>query len=329
LALADDKIMPRYFQPDVIGRIARIGFRAGQPVEGSITGQHRSPLHGLSSEFADYRTYTPGDDLKHLDWRAYARSDRYYIKRFEEESNLRCWFIVDDSASMNYGPEGKRKFDVAATAAVSLAAVLLKQRDAVGITTAGSKIRQELRPSGAQSQLNKIDDTLSQVKPEGDTDLGAVVSEIADKVPRRGLICIASDLFTDLDKLYESLGRLQYGGHVIILLHILHRDEVELPFNDSVIFKDIEGNEELFAEPWSFKSAYQKAIETFCEEVRERCQYCGIDYLRVLTDEDLGTVLAAYLADRQHRGPAKHRGRMGASTKPVESAEGKSGESER
>ena len=309
--------MPRYFQPEIIGRIARIGFKAGQPVEGSINGQHRSPLHGLSSEFADYRTYTPGDDLKHLDWRAYARSDRVYIKRFEEESNLRCWFIVDDSSSMNYGPPEKRKFDVAATAAVSLAAVLLRQRDSVGIATAGTQIRQELRPSGAPSQLNKVDDMLAKVEPSGETDIGAIVAEIADKIPRRGLVCIASDLFTDLDKLYESLGRLQYGGHVVVLLHVMHRDEIEMPFNDSVIFKDIEGNEELFAEPWSFRTAYKKAVEDFCGEVRERCQYCGIDYLRVLTDEDLGILLTGYLADRQHRGPAKHRGRMGATAKPA------------
>ena len=305
--------MPRYFDPDIIGRIARIGFRAGQPVEGGIAGQHRSPLHGLSSEFADYRTYTPGDDLKHLDWRAYARSDRYYIKRFEEESNLRCWMVVDDSASMNYGPSGKRKYDVAATAVMSLAAVLLKQRDSVGLATAGTRIREELRPSGAMSQLTKLDDTLAKVSPNGETDLGRVVSEIADKIPRRGLIVIASDLFTDLDKLYESLGRLQYGGHAVLLLHILHRDELEMPFNDSVIFRDIEGEEELFAEPWAFRKAYQEAVDKFCGEVRERCQYCGIDYLRVLTEEDLGIVLSAYLSDRQHRGPAKHRGRMGSS----------------
>jgi len=306
--------MARYFNPDIIGRIARIGFKAGQPVEGGIAGQHRSPLHGLSSEFADYRTYTPGDDLKHLDWRAYARSDRFYIKRFEEESNLRCWLIVDDSASMNYGPEGKRKFDVAATAAVSLAAVLLKQRDAVGLATAGTSIREELRPSGAMSQLTKLDDTLSKVKCTGETDIGRVVSEIADKIPRRGLVVIATDLFTDLDKLYESLGRLQYGGHAIALLHILHRDELEMPFNDSVIFKDIEGSEELFAEPWSFRSAYQAVVNKFCDDVRERCQYCGIDYIRMLTEEDLGVVLAGYLADRAHRGPAKHKGRMGATS---------------
>jgi len=309
--------MPRYFQPEIVGRIARIGFRAGQPVEGSINGQHRSPLHGLSAEFADYRTYTPGDDLKHLDWRAYARSDRFYIKRYEEESNLRGWFIVDDSKSMNYGSPNARKFDIAATLAVSLASVLLRQRDAVGVATAGSKIRRELRPSGAQSQLNKVEDTLAAIQPEGETDLGAVVAEIAEKIPRRGLVVIASDLLTDLDRLYEALGRLQYGGHAVVIFHILHRDEVELPFNDSVIFKDIEGSEELFAEPWSFRSAYQKAMTTFCDEVRERCQYCGIDYQRVLTDDDLGAMLSSYLSDRQHRGPAKHRGRMGASAAPA------------
>src|SRR5689334_14724905 len=147
--------MPRYFNPDIIGRIARIGFKAGQPVEGGIAGQHRSPLHGLSSEFADYRSYTPGDDLKGLDWRAFARSDRFYIKRFEEESNLRAWLLVDASASMRYGTSGT-KFATAATAAASLAAVLLRQRDAVGAAVVGAKVTRELPPSGTASQLMKL-----------------------------------------------------------------------------------------------------------------------------------------------------------------------------
>ena len=309
-----------YLNPEVIGRIAAIGFRAGQPMEGSVSGLHRSPLHGYSPEFADYRAYTPGDDLKGLDWRAFARSDRFYIKRFEEESNLRAWFIVDASASMRYG-ETTSKFDCAATAATSLAAVLLRQRDAVGAAAVSTVQKRELPHSGTPSQLMKLVELLETVELAGETDLGGAISTIADNLPRRGLVIVLSDLFTPLDRLYDALGKLQYSGHEIALFHVLHRDEVEMPFNDSVIFRDIEGTEELFAEPWSFRSAYRSAMETFMTTVRERCLYCGIDYVRLFTDEDLGSALTRFLHVRQQRGPARHRGRMSARPEDREEAD--------
>jgi uncharacterized protein (DUF58 family) len=311
-----------YLRPDIIGRLAGIGLRAGLPKEGNIAGLHRSPLHGHSPEFADYRSYTPGDDLKGLDWRVFARSDRFYVKRFEEESNLRALFIVDGSASMRYG-EQYTKYDCAATIATSLAAVLLRQRDAVGVAAVSTDVRREMPPSGTASQLAKLVELLESIELSGETDVGSAVSLLADRLPRRGLVVVLSDLLTPLDRLYDALGKLQYSGHEIVLFHVLHRDEVEMPFNDSVIFRDIEGEEELFAEPWSFRTAYQAAMQTFIDTVRERCQYCGIDYVRVLTDEDLGSVLSHFLHTRQQRGPTKHRGRMSAlpgDEEPVEAA---------
>jgi uncharacterized protein (DUF58 family) len=313
-----------YLNPDIIGRLAGIGLKANQPVEGTIAGQHRSPLHGLSPEFADYRAYTPGDDLKNLDWKAYGRSDRFYIKRYEEESNLRAFLIVDDSASMDYGEGETNKFHCAATIGCSLAATLLKQRDAVGLSTVSNVVSTEIRPSGTTSQLGKLVDALEQVKCSGETDLGPAVSTIAEKVPRRGVVILISDLLTDLVALYDGLGKLQYFGHEVLIFHVLHRDEVEMPFNDSVIFRDIEGDEELFAEPWSFRSAYQNAMQTFIEEVRERCHFCGIDYLQILTDDPLGIVLSHHLHNRQFRGSTKHRGRMAALTQTSEVGEQKS-----
>jgi uncharacterized protein (DUF58 family) len=300
-----------YLRPDIIGRLTGIGLRAAQPMEGTISGLHRSPLHGHSPEFADYRSYTPGDDLKDLDWRAFALSDRFYVKRFEEESNLRAFLIVDASASMQYG-QPDTKFDCAATIAASLAAVLLRQRDAVALAAVSTELRHELPPSGTPSQLLKLINLLETLSLAGETDLGTVVSSLADRLPRRGLVIVLSDLLTPLDRLYDALGKLQHSGHEIVLFHVLHRDEVELPFNDSVIFRDLEGDEELFAEPWSFRTAYQSAMDAFVGDVRQRCQYCGIDYVRVLTDEDLGSVLSHFLFTRQRRGPAKHRGRMSA-----------------
>lgn len=299
-----------YLKPELIARIAAVGLRATGVVEGTITGLHRSPLHGLSPEFADYRDYTPGDDLKHLDWRAYARSDRFYIKRFEEESNLRAWLVVDASASMGYGERGRTKYDVAATVAASMAALCVKQRDAVGLVTFDTEGRSELRPGATQLQLAKIAELLEGITPAGDTDLGPVLASLADRIPRRGVVVLLSDLFTPLESVYDALGKLQYAGHEVLVFHVLDRDEMELPFRTSVIFRDIEGEEELYAEPWAFRRAYQRAMQQFVDEVRSRCQYCGIDYLQIVTDEDLGLKLSHYLHQRLNRGPMKHRGRM-------------------
>lgn len=304
-----------YFNPDVLGRIAPIGLKARLPMEGSVSGMHRSPLHGLSPEFADHRAYYPGDDLRNVDWKVLGRTDRYYVKRFEEESNLRAHFFVDASKSMNYGldptrTESRSKFDVAATIAIAMAAVLLKQRDSVGLSTISTSVTREQRPSSLTSQLPRMVTMLEETVPAGETDLGSVVAGLAERLPRRGMVILLSDLLTPLDKLYESLGKLQHSGHEILLLHILHRDELELPFDDSVIFRDIEGNEELFAEPWAFRAAYKEAMEQFSSNVRQRCQFCGIDYLQLLTDEDLGLRLSHFLHARQFTGPQRHRGSM-------------------
>lgn len=298
-----------YIDPELLSRLTAIGIKARQPMEGSISGLHRSPLHGLSPEFADYRSYTPGDDLKNVDWKVFGRSDRFYIKRYEEESNLRAFFIVDASASMAYG-QPRSKFDIAATIACGMAGALIKQRDSVGLATISTSISQELPQSSASSQLIRFADMLEKTKCSGETDLGQVVKRLADKYPRRGLVVILSDLLTPLDTLYDSLGKLQYSGHEILILHVLHREEVELPFKDSVIFKDMEGSEEIFAEPWAFREAYQAAIQTFIEEVRTRCQYCGIDYLQILSDENLSIRLSHFLHARQLSGPTRHRGRI-------------------
>lgn len=299
-----------YLNPEIAGSLAGIGFKARHPVEGSIAGLHRSPLHGLSPEFADYRSYTPGDDLKNLDWKAYARSDRFYIKRFEEESNLRAVFIVDSSTSMNYGGPESSKFDCAATIAVSLSSVLLKQRDAVGLAILNDRVQEDLRTGSTPSHLAKFMEVLQKTDLQGETDIGPAVSQVADQIHRRGIVVVLSDLLTPLDPFYESLGKLQYAGHEVIVMHILHRDEVELPFKDSVIFRDIEGEEEIFAEPWAFHKDYQAAMEQFIGETRERCQFCGIDYLQIFTDDNLSAVLSSYLHNRQYSGAKTHRGRM-------------------
>jgi uncharacterized protein (DUF58 family) len=300
----------KYADPNVLARITALGLRAQKVVEGSISGLHRSPLHGVSPEFADYREYAPGDDLKRLDWRAYARSNRYFIKQFEEESNLRCTVLVDASASMRYRGRGAAmaKFDYAATLAASLAHLCVTQRDAVGLALFDKAQQAFLRPAATQAQLAKVIDVLERARPDRETDLGGVLSQVCDQIRSRGLVVVVSDLLVDLDAFYHALGRLQYAGHEILIFQVLDSEEIELPFGDSVLFRDIEGSEELFAEPWAFRKAYKAAMERFIDEVGQRCRFAGIDHVLMKTDQDLGTALSHYLHQRQRLAGSARRG---------------------
>jgi uncharacterized protein (DUF58 family) len=301
-----------FLRPEILARIESLGLRAQRVVEGTISGLHRSPLHGVSVEFADYREYAPGDDLKRLDWRAYARTNRHVVKQYEEESNLRCTILLDASASMRYGrPDGAMtKFTYSATLAASLAHLCVHQRDAVGLALFDSAERAWLRPVATQAQLAKIIDLLEHAKPDRSTDLAGVMMRVCDQIKSRGMVVVISDLLTDLDAFYTSLGRFQHSGHEIIVFQVLDDDEIELPFNDSVLFRDIEGSEELFAEPWAFRKAYRAAMHAFQDEVTQRCRFCGIDHLRLKTSDELSLALSHYLHARQRTDHGKRGGKM-------------------
>jgi uncharacterized protein (DUF58 family) len=323
--------MPSYLVPEILARITRLGLRAARVVEGTISGLHRSPLHGLSAEFADYREYYPGDDLKRLDWRAYARSERYVIKRYEEESNLRATILLDASRSMKYrgGRSELSKFEYAATLAASLAALCVKQHDAVGLALVDREQRTFLRPAATQAQLAKILDSLNRAVPDRPTELGSAINGVADQISRRGLIVVISDLLTDLEQFYAALGRLQHDGHEIIVFQVLDADEIDLPFKDSMLFRDIEAAvntdgkaDELQAEPWAFRKAYQAAMKRFIDEVTTRCRTAAIDHLLLTTDQDLGFTLSSYLHSRLSAAGVKHGGRIATASLPVAQAEG-------
>ena len=296
--------------PEILSRITSLGLRAQRVMEGTISGLHRSPLHGVSVEFADYREYSPGDDLKRLDWKAYARSDRFYIKRFEEDTNLRGTILLDASSSMKYGRGAMTKFDYASTLAASIAALCVKQRDAVGLAVFDDAERIFLRPVATQAQLHKIIELIEKTKPQRTTELGAVMHKVSEQIKSRGLVVVISDLLLDLDVFYKSLGRLQHQGHEILVFQILDPEEIDLPFKDSVLFKDIEGDEELFAEPWAFRKAYKAAMEQFIGDVARRCRSGGVDHVLLRTSDDLGFALSHYLHSRQRQAGTKHAGRV-------------------
>jgi uncharacterized protein (DUF58 family) len=301
---------PKYSDPDVIAQISDLSLRSRRLVEGAISGQHRSPFHGFNVEFAEYREYTPGDDLRRLDWRVFARTDRHYIKQYEEESNVRVTFLVDASASMNYRGAGTilSKFDYASTLVVSLAMLLSRQQDPVGLVLFDEKATTVLPPSATQAQIQVLSTLLERCTPARKTELGGLLLSLADQFRRRNLLVIVSDLFTDLSALYDGLNRLRFSGHEVLVMQVLDRDELELPFEGPTIFRDIEGEEELFAEPWAFRRSYQNAMKDFLEGVRQECGARGYDHVRFVTDESLGAALSFFLHSRQETGRTIRQG---------------------
>ncbi len=293
----------KYSDPDAIARISDLMLRSRRLVEGAISGQHRSPFHGFNIEFAEYRDYTPGDDLRRLDWRVFARSDRHYIKQYEEESNVRVTFVVNASASMNYrGSAPLSKFDYAATLVVSLAMLLTRQQDPVGLVLFDEAAGTVLPPAATQSQVVVMSGLLERCTPARKTELGGLLHSLTGQLRRRSLLVIVSDLFTDLDAVYDSLNRLRFHGHEVLMMQVLDSDELELPFDGPTIFHDIEGEEELFAEPWAFRRSYQQAMQEFLDGVRRECGKRGYDHVRFLTKEPLGASLSLFLHSREELG---------------------------
>ena len=297
-----------YSDPDVIAQIADLTLRSRRLVEGAISGQHRSPFHGFNVEFAAYREYTPGDDLRRLDWRVFARSDRHYIKQYEEESNVRVTFVVDASASMNY--RGSRaalnKFDYAATLVVSLAMLLSGQQDPVGLVLFDEEASTILPPSATQAQIMVMSELLKACTPARKTELGGLLRSLTDRFRRRGFLVIVSDLFTDLETVYDGLNRLRFLGHEVLVLQVLDRDELDLPFDGPTIFQDIEGDEQVFAEPGAFRRSYQGAMQEFLADVRRSAARRGYDHVCFCTDEHLGDSLGRFLRSREES--AQHAG---------------------
>ncbi|MEZ6197105.1 MAG: DUF58 domain-containing protein [Planctomycetota bacterium] len=292
----------RYSDPEVLARIKRLELRAKHAVQGTLSGVNRSPRLGQSVEFVDYREYAPGDDLKRLDWRVYARTNRWCVKLFEEESNLRATLVLDASRSMRYRGTGSAlsKWDYAATVCASLATLAVDQRDAAGLCVFDRDLRDFLPPVASRPQVLKIVRRLEEAAPDRETELGAALRAAARELPRRGLIFIVSDFLTDLDDFFAAMQALTHRAHDVVLLHVLDRDEIALPFDDQVEFVDLEGADRLMAEPKYFRSVYRDAMRDFCQQTEDRAGEIGADYLLMTTDTDIGLALSFYL-DRRRR----------------------------
>ena len=293
----------QYLDPKVLNRIARLDVRARTVVEGFISGLHKSPYQGYSVEFATHREYVHGDDIKHIDWKVWARADRYYIKQYEEETNLQSTVLLDASKSMRYGEASRdgrmSKFDYAATVAASLAYLLQQQQDAVGLVTFDTEVRRTLPPSSHPSHLKLLLHELSQTEPDHLTDVADVFHRLAEQIPRRGLVVLLSDLFLDLDSLRRSLQHFRHKRHEVVVLHVMHEDELEFPFQDNTLFRGLEIDREVLTEPRALRQAYLEAVGRFLGRVRRLCAAGGIDYMLMSTSDPLDAALASYLAFRQ------------------------------
>ena len=288
----------KYLDPTLLASISNLELRARFAVEGFISGLHKSPFRGFSVEFSEYRHYRPGDDIRHIDWKLFARSGEHYIKQYEEETNVRCYIMMDCSASMGYGSGGVTKLEYAKTLASALAYFMTNQRDAVGLITFDHKVMDYLPSRYRQGHLMHILRTLANTRLGEQTNLSRPISDLAFSFQRKGLIILISDLLDDQEMIVKGLEHLRFKGNDLIVFHTMDAAELTFPFDRYAEFEDIESHERLRAAPHVVRKAYLQALENFCDFYRRKCRGSGIDYSLLNTSETLNVALSAYLTKR-------------------------------
>lgn len=296
-----------FVDPKALMAIRSLELRARVVVEGFWNGLHRSPYHGFSVEFTEYRQYTPGDDTRYLDWRLYARTDRYYLKKFEDETNLRCHLLVDQSRSMTYGSLTYSKSDYARTLAATLAWFLNEQGDAVGLFTFAERVQDYLPARHRHGHLRQLMLALER-EPEGrETNLGEPLRRVAELARKRGLIVLISDLLAPVDELERNLGRLTAAGHEVVIFQILDPNELAFDFTAATLFHDIESEKDFYLDPQAVRSEYQRRLQTHTQGVESICRKLGLAFHRVVTNQSLHIVLFDFLRSRSRRGKRINR----------------------
>ncbi|HEX3870450.1 MAG TPA: DUF58 domain-containing protein [Pirellulales bacterium] len=288
----------RFLHPETIQRIGRLDVRARYIVEGFLSGSHRSPYFGQSVEFLQHREYTRGDDMRRIDWKVWAKQDRYYIKQYEEDTNLRATLVVDVSSSMRYGSGAMTKYEYGCTLATSLAWLLLRQQDAVGCMSFDSAPRVSVPFRTAHSHLNAVIKALEVSEPREKTDLGATLRKVAETYPGRGMIVLVSDLLVERDSLFKGLSLLRQRGHDVMLFHLLDDHELDFPFEGSTRFEALESADRVTCNPRALRQGYLKSLHAYLDEVRRGCARNTVDYALVRTSQPLDVSLTAFLAAR-------------------------------
>jgi uncharacterized protein (DUF58 family) len=284
-----------------LARLKPLAIRARQVVDGLLTGLHKSPHHGSSIEFSEHKDYSPGDEIRHIDWKAYGRLDRYYVKRFEHESNLRATFVVDGSASMGYGSMGTSKFTYASVLAASLAYLLVHQQDAVGaVVFAGGELHQ-LPARARMTHLMRLCGALESTAPEGGTALREALTRTSEQATKRGLVFVLSDFFVDLEEPFRVLSRIVSRGHQVAVLQVVDGDEIEFPFEQMTLFEGMETSERLLVEPRLIRERYLQRFQAHQADLRGRCLRSHIEFLAVDTRLEPDRVLLPFLKSRRAR----------------------------
>jgi uncharacterized protein (DUF58 family) len=288
----------RYLDPAVLARIGSLDLKAKTVVEGVLSGLHRSPKRGYSVEFAEYRQYLPGDALSMIDWKVYARSDRYYVKKFEEDTNLDCHLLLDVSGSMSYGSHGVTKRDYACYLAASLAYLMHRQRDAVGLIAFDDQIVQRLPPSARASHLRTVLLTLERMPRGSKTNMARPLADLAKVLAKRGLVVVISDLLDEPAGVIQGLRHFRQRGTDVIVFHVLDPQELTFTFDDVARFRDVESSSEVFADPTAVRGEYLKAVGGFLDTYKRELGGAGIDYHLLDTSKPLDLALVSYLKAR-------------------------------
>jgi len=292
----------RFLDPEVVARLARMDVRARLVVEGFVAGLHKSPYRGFSVEFAEHRQYMPGDPLRHVDWKVYAKSDKFYVKEYEEETNLRAYLLLDASASMDYTSRGVTKFTYAAQLAASLAYLMLGQRDSVGLVLFDKEVRRSLAPRSAAGQLHTILKELENAKPGSPTNVGDSLRALTERIHRRGLIVLLSDLMDDPESVLTALRYFRHKKHEVVVFHILDPKEVRFDFDREARFEDMEVGNRITAQPWRIQGEYVREIERWRARYRTVCRENRIDYNFVETTTPYDAALFSFLSKRSRLG---------------------------
>ncbi len=290
--------MANYLHPEVIAKAQALGVKARTLVEGLRVGDHKSPYRGFSVEFVQHREYVPGDDIRHIDWKGYGRSERSTIKQYEQETNFTAHLILDASKSMLYGEGDTNKLEFAKVLTSAMAYLIIHQRDSVALNVFDSDWRERLPASGQMGHVQTILETLSGVNPRDKNAMGPLLHDIANQVRRRGLFFLISDCFDDVESVLGGLQHLRFGGHEVVVFHVLHPDEVDFPFNGMVKFDAMEEKMHLLTRPQLIRPTYMRAVKKYLEEFQQGCERNGIDYVMMNTGKLLGETLTAYLAQR-------------------------------
>jgi len=293
----------KYLDPQTLAKLQGLELRARSIVEGYVAGAHRSPFHGFSVEFAEHREYVPGDDLRYVDWKAYGKTDRVYLKQYEEETNLVCYLLLDVSESMTYRSDDAAlsKLDYARCVAASLAYLVLQQQDGVGLTTFDSDVRALIRPSSHPTHLNQMLHAMEFQPTTAKTSLGPIFHDLAERFKKRGVVVVLSDLFDDPASLIAGLKHLRHRRHEVILFHVIDPAEEDFPFRNLTMFKGLEGLPELLVDPQALRKAYLQEFEQFVRTVKNGCHARQIDYVPLRTDRPMDFALSTYLAARRAR----------------------------